>query len=268
MIPGAVQHLASQLARGFAWTLGILALTCLALWACVTSSSGPQKSQPDQRLYAPPEIPAGIRGDQLEFIPASGSRAELRGTATIGSWRSRSTDIYGQIILNADEKALDALFDRIQTAAPNDQSRTPPPLLSLPVRSPPIGEISLPVMSFRGGSSGMDRDMQNALKAGQHPAIEYVFQQLQQATVQWNPRDGQASLKLRIVGNLTMAGVARPIAMELIVTRDSRRHFLAHAQTRLWMSDFGVTPPVALFGLIKAGNQVLVIFDLDFVLAK
>ena len=93
--------------------------------------------------------------------------------------------------------------------------------------------------------------------------IEFVFQNLQQATVQQDPPNHEAELKLSVAGTLHMAGVERPITMDVIVRRDSRRHFLAHAQTTMLMSDFGVTPPVALFGLIKRGDQVLVIFDLD-----
>jgi hypothetical protein len=34
------------------------------------------------------------------------------------------------------------------------------------------------------------------------------------------------------------------------------------------MTNFGVTPPSALFGLIQAKNSMSVIFDLDFVLTN
>lgn len=57
------------------------------------------------------------------------------------------------------------------------------------------------------------------------------------------------------------------MSMDVIVTRASPGHFVAYAQTDLLMTDFGVTPPVALFGLIKGGDKVRVIFDLGLVLA-
>ena len=102
--------------------------------------------------------------------------------------------------------------------------------------------------------------MQNALKAGRFPTIEYVFQKVAQAAMQWNPQRRQADLKLSVVGKLNMAGMERPITMDVIVKRDSRRHFLAHAQTALLMTDFGVTPPGTLFsGAIKASDRVLVV---------
>ena len=99
--------------------------------------------------------------------------------------------------------------------------------------------------------------MQNALKASQHPSIEYAFQHLQQAALQWNPPNHQARLKLNVIGKLKMAGVERPITMEVIVWRDSRGNVVAHSQAALLMTDFGVTPPGALFGLIKANDHVL-----------
>ncbi len=223
----------------------------------------PSDDPPGQTAVCDPA--AGVRGGQLQYIPASDSHAELQGTATIGSWRSDSDDIHGQVILHADAGALDALFDRIQAPASNAQSGGRLLPLTFPVHGPPIGDISLPAMSLRGGSSGMDRDMHNALKAAQHPVIEFVYQQLRQATVQWGGPDRLGRLNLRIVGTLAMAGVVRPVAMDLIVSRDAQRHIHVQAQTLLLMSDFGVTPPVALFGLIKADNQVRVIFDLDLV---
>jgi hypothetical protein len=261
-----VQCLAGKLRHGFGWSLWAFALVCLLVLDCVGTSFGPQKFQSDQRSYQPPELAVDGQGARLNFIPANGSRVELQGTATIGSWESQSEDIHGKIVLDADALSLNAIFDRMQSDVPTGENAAQPDPPTLSVGGSPIADISVPVMSLHGDSGGMDRDMRDALKAGPHPAIEYVFQKLQQAEWQWDPQGRQAGLKLRIVGTLNMAGAKRPIAMDLIVTRDSRRHFLAHAQTALLMTDFGVIPPQALFGLIKANDHVLVIFDLDLVL--
>jgi hypothetical protein len=257
-----VQRAAGNLRRGWGWRLCAFALAGLILFACDETSSVSHKPQPASQPYVAPKVAVGVQGAQLNFIPAPGSRVELQGTATIGSWKSLSTDIHGKVVLDTNATALNALFDGIES------TRVPPDPLALSVRSLPVGKISLSVMSLHGDSGGMDHDMQNALKAGQNPSIEYVFQQLQQATSQWDPRNHQACLKLRILGKLNMAGVGRLMTMDVIVQRDSRRHYLAHAQTALLMSDFSVTPPGKLFGLIKANNYVIVVFDLDFVLME
>ena len=134
------------------------------------------------------------------------------------------------------------------------------------MRGQPIAEISVPVKSLRGESSGMDHDMHSALKAEAHPAITYTFQKLLNATVQRDGPGHQASLKLRIMGTLDMAGVSKPISMDVIVKRNSPRHFVAYARTQMLMSEFAIKPPVALLGLIRADDKVNVVFDLDLVM--
>jgi len=262
----AVQRLAGKLRRGFGWRLCAFALAGLIVDACAGTLFGPRKPLTGPQSYQSPQLAVVIQAGELNFIPAPGSGVELQGKSTLGSWKSRSTDIHGKIVLDADATALNAIFDRIQSAAPHDKDHAQPNLPTLTVRNPPIGDILVPVMSLHGDSGGMDRDMQSALNVKQHPSIEFVFQQLQQTASQWNSQNTQASLKLRIVGTLYMAGVGRPITMDVIVKRDSRGHFLAHAQTALLMTDFGMTPPGALLGLIKANDQVLVVFDLDLIL--
>jgi hypothetical protein len=268
MTADADQPVAGGLWRRFGWPLGIFALACLAIGACVATSSGPRKFQPQPRLDVSPETPVGIRAELLRFVPGSDSRVELRGMTNIGPWASESGDIRGQVVLDVDEKSLNALFDGIQASSSNGQNDPQPPPLALSVRGRPVAIISVPIVSLHSDKPGMDRDMRNALKASQYPAIEYEFQQLQQAGLQWNARNGQPGLKLHAVGKLNMAGVGRQIEMDVTVNRDSRRHFLAHAQTTLLMSDFDVDPPVALFGLIRAGEHVQVTFDLDLILAN
>jgi YceI-like domain len=254
------------LRRGLGWKLWAFALPGFIVLACAGTSPGPRQCQPAQQAEETPKAPVAIQSAESNFTPASGSQVELQGTATIGSWKSQSTDIQGKVVLETDATALNDLFDRIQSALPNESINLQ---LNLPARSaggPAIAEISVPVMSLHGDSGGMDRDMQDALKVGGYPSIEYLFQELKQAELQWDSPGHPAGLKLRVLGTLIMAGAGRPITMDVIVTRDSRRHFLAHAQTELSMTDFGVTPPRALFGLIKANERVVVVFDVDFVL--
>jgi polyisoprenoid-binding protein YceI len=261
MIPRAVQHLGGKPRRGVRWSLAALALTCLVVIAC-SERFGPQQAPPGLQ----PRSPVDVKGAQLIFVPAAASSVELQGTTNISSWKSRSADIHGKIALDIDATALNALFDQIQSSVPDGETRIEPHLPAQSAFAPPIAVITVPIVSFHGDNSVMDHDMQNALKAGQYPVIEYVFQELRQATVQREPGNPLAGLKLRVAGKLNVAGVGRIVTMDVIIRRDSRGQFRARAQTAMLMSDYGVTPPVALAGLIKAGDQVLVIFDLDLVL--
>lgn len=250
-----IHHRLGQAGRKTGSTMRILALAFIALGACVINASHPQAFRSNAGSVASPPQPARVLGDELQFVPGPGSRAELQGSTSVGSWTSRSTDIQGQILLSTQADAIEDLFDRIHNVDPT-------PALDLPLRAAPIAKISVPVDSLHGDSAGMDHDMRQALKAGEHPFIQFDYQRVERATVISDPANHQSELKLRVSGNLTLAGVTRPIAMDAIVRRDSRRHFRAEAQATLMMSDFGVTPPVALFGLIKAGDKVHVVFEL------
>jgi hypothetical protein len=253
---------------GLRWRLLVYVLASLVVLACEGHSFDPPQSQPYVQTQELPHLTIDVGDNRLEFVPWTGSRVQLQGTATIGSWKSESNEVHGNVILDTDATALTKLFDRIESDAADKEGQLPPPTLTLPVRTPPTANISVRVLSLHGSSQGMDNDMQKAMKADQHPLIEYVYRSVQEAKVQRDSQSHRAGLKLRVAGTLSMAGTTRAITMDAIVQRDSHQHFLVRAETSLLMSDFGVVPPGKLFGLIKAGDRVEVSFDLDFAIAE
>jgi polyisoprenoid-binding protein YceI len=202
---------------------------------------------------------AAAESARAGFVASAGSDVVLQGTTTLGPWTSSSTSISGNVVLNADMTALNSTFDHIQSAG-HDQTPFDPAGLLSPAQSPSTANLSVPVMTLRGGGSGMENDLHHALKADQHPTIDYTFQQLLRAELQKD--QNPVCLRLLITGQLSMAGARQPLEMEVVVSRDPSRHFHARAQAALKMSDFGVTPPSAFFGLIRTRDQVNVIFDL------
>jgi YceI-like domain len=216
-------------------------------------------------MSAAAEQNARAAGTKLDFVLSPASRVELRGTTNISSWRSWSGDVKGTVVLKTDPAALHALFSRLQTAAQEGPKTVQDVAMSLPVDGKPIAELTVPVMSLHGDSNGMEHDLHHALKAAQHPDIHYVFQQVQSVQAEWDSQDRQPGIRVRLTGTLSMAGVRQPITMTMLIRRNAAGHFLAHAQIALLMSDFGVTPPTAFFGLIRASNEVTAIFNLHLV---
>jgi hypothetical protein len=64
------------------------------------------------------------------------------------------------------------------------------------------------------------------------------------------------------VGELTLAGEQREIEMVVVAERLADGRFTLVGSRELKMTDFNITPPSALFGLIKAKDTVEVVFDL------
>ena len=229
-------------------------LAALALASGVVSADQCTPSGTGHKLVSPsPAKPPA----PLRFSLTTQSRLQLKGTATIGSWSCKSKQVSGMLILPTDRMALAALFYHIRSARPHD-----PPILRLPVRKPVIGELSLPVRSLDGNSSGMDHDMWHALKAKTHPAISYSFLRIVRARPFWSRTSRSPGLKLQVLGKLTLAGVTRVLSTDMYVQRLAAGLYSIHATSIVMMRSFGVKPPMAFFGLIRGHNRVRVIFDL------
>jgi hypothetical protein len=218
-------------------------------------------SDPALDLSPPATVPSdNLPGTRAVYDLAPGSQVLLQGAINIGDWASRSSQARARVELNVDDSVLRILFDKLQAAQISaNQLRLSPDRHA-------IAELSVPVMSLRGDSQGMDRDMYSALKARQCPSIQFRLEKVQDAQVRQDPTNGRPAFLLRVTGILTVAGVQRTLATELTIQRDAGQHFLIHAQIPIKMTDFGVTPPTAFLGLIRARDSLSVIFDLEFVL--
>jgi hypothetical protein len=119
------------------------------------------------------------------------------------------------------------------------------------------------VMGVRSIRSDMGTTMDNktfkALKADANPQITFLLDA--PVTVLPFRRGGKP---VALAGHLTLAGVTRPVALlvdEFDVTSDSMRF---EGRQTIKMTDFGVKPPSALFGTLKAGPDITIYFKTVF----
>ena len=101
--------------------------------------------------------------------------------------------------------------------------------------------------------------MYNALRADQYPTIDFRFSGL----VGGVEHDIDAkTYRATIAGALTLAGTSRTIQLPVQAVRLGRDRFRLRASLPLRMTDFRITPPTALFGMVKAKDELVVNFDL------
>lgn len=174
-----------------------------------------------------------------EYKLESGSRLRLEGTATIGEYKceTRAIDGLGMLGRNTGRDSGSA-----DSGLASDEVR-----------------VSMFVRSFECGKRAMNSDMYNAMKADSFPSIEY---KLVHAEILTDSETVDSARTLDTVGELTIAGVTRLVGMSVRITRMSPRRFRVLGSKDLSMHDFGVTPPTALWGLIKADDKLVVSFDL------
>lgn len=109
------------------------------------------------------------------------------------------------------------------------------------------------------GVGPMDEDMYKALKASEYPDIHYAlhsFRFIRDST------GSDSSFYVRTKGRLTVAGKTNELIMTVKVTRLPGGEFILEGSKPLSMHDYAITPPTALWGLIKAHDRLTVHFRL------
>lgn len=120
-------------------------------------------------------------------------------------------------------------------------------------------KLEIEVDSIECGQRKMNKDLQKALKAETFPEITFNFMEAELINP---PQSYQDAFDVEVHGELTVAGNTREIRFmtEAYFINDER--FRATGQTTIKMTDFGVEPPTALMGLIRADDELTVHFDL------
>ena len=110
-------------------------------------------------------------------------------------------------------------------------------------------EVVVPVADLKSDRENFSADMHAALKADTHPNIVFTLTRMEK-------RPGGA----KAIGMLDVAGVQREITLDLFTSlRDGK--LLVKGTLDLLMTDFGITPPVAMMGLLKTDPKVTIRFE-------
>lgn len=120
-------------------------------------------------------------------------------------------------------------------------------------------EIRVPVATFDCGKQRMNQDLYRALQASEHPFIEYA---LETAEVVGAPADAAGPYRVQATGRLTIAGTTRDVEVVLDGERLADGRLQARGRLPLRMTDFGIEPPTALLGLVRAHDAITVRFTL------
>lgn len=181
----------------------------------------------------------------------------LRGSTNIHHWRCRAGQIVGGLQLDATyERVLGILAELELEEGRLRQSS------ELTAGLSPQMSFQVPVRSLECGSTLMERDLRRAVDAEQYPSIAYKFVRLNGFNV--GPAENGFSYGLNVSGELTLAGVTRPVVVAVTAERKGRNRIRIRGEAALQMTEFEVTPPRALFGLIRAHDEFIVQVNLVF----
>lgn len=110
-------------------------------------------------------------------------------------------------------------------------------------------EVVVPVAALESDRDNFTSDMHAALKADVYPDIVFTLSRIEKKT-------GGA----KAYGTLKVAGVEREVVLNLITSLRSG-NLLVMGQVDLLMTDFGITPPTAMMGVLKTDPKVTIRFE-------
>lgn len=198
--------------------------------------------------------------EATRLTAGAASTVVLEGSSNVTDWRCRGTSIDARMVVATSPDHLNEVIDRIEDGnvgvwmSNRSQGSFPAPEF----------DLAIPVTTLRCGNRVMESDLRRALNADAHPAVRFSFRELRGGV----RHDLDTGLyHAAIAGDLTLAGVTRTIDLRVSAQRLSRTAFRVRAILPLRMTDFAVTPPSALFGVIRARDNLTVHFDLTLEVA-
>src|SRR5579872_5065991 len=121
--------------------------------------------------------------------------------------------------------------------------------------------ISMDVLSIRSDMGRvMDNKTYEALKANVHPEILFTLSAPLRLTPVRN-----CGTAIPVKGNLSLAGVSKPVTMQVRTFEIDRGNLQFEGFENLKMTDFGVKPPSALFGTMRASPDITIHFKINFI---
>lgn len=180
-------------------------------------------------------VGATARAQSVAELPVGDdSRVWIEGTTNITSWNCSATAIDATI-------AVDVAF-REDPDFPRYLKRV---------------QVKVPVSALKCGHAQEEKSLRRALKAddGTGPAyITAIFEAVRDRS------DAADALTVSTIGALTMAGRENPVKMDVGTTRLADGTIEARGVVPILMSDYGIEPPTAFFGALRASDRVVVRF--------
>ncbi len=118
--------------------------------------------------------------------------------------------------------------------------------------------VQVEAEGLQSNKNGMNKDAYAALKTEEFPYLTFELGEV-------NSLEKQADGYLvDVSGELTIAGTTRAVDLQATCAVEAGRRITCSGDYTLNMTDYGVEPPKAMLGMVKAGEEVTVRYRVVF----
>ena len=176
-----------------------------------------------------------LAAEAVRYTPSHDAQmVKISGTSTLHDWSVEGKTINGSLQMTSDATATTA-------AATWSQAGNV------------VTVVEIPVNTIHADHSRMERIMNETLKSDKFPTIKY---EMSSSTL---AKPGTNDFTVDTTGKLTIAGKTRDVQMKVNAVRNGNKLSLS-GSIPIKMTDYGITPPVAMMGTLHTGDAVTVTF--------
>lgn len=117
--------------------------------------------------------------------------------------------------------------------------------------------LGIPVESLRCADRRMDGDLHQALRAREHPHLTFRLWSYERVGA-----ETPGPFTVHAVGAIGLAGAESVVRVDARVEPRPDGTVRLRGRKTLRMTDFGIRPPTAFLGLVRAKDEIVVRFDL------
>jgi polyisoprenoid-binding protein YceI len=169
-------------------------------------------------------VTTSVNAQTLKINPKS-SFVIIQGSSNLHAWESKTQQINGQMTVNYSSKQVQSMV------------------------------VDIPVKSIKSGEKLMDSKTYDAFNADKNPNIQ--FRLVEVNNLQITP----SNINVTVTGNLTLAGVTKRITLKA-VGKPKGESFIFTGNVSMKMTDFKISPPTAMMGMLKVGDAINLKFEI------
>ena len=178
-----------------------------------------------------------IFAQEVTYTLQDNYEMKIDGDSNVKSWDAEVKEMDGELVLaNIDSLTFETL--------------APEHFVSL--------NLTIPVENVESSSGGLTKNMQKYLEKDDHPFITF---QLSEVTAIEKTED---SALITATGVINAAGQDHTAEMTVEASMNGQGEFTFSGDTELLMTSFDIDPPTAVFGTIRAKDEIVISFNTTF----
>lgn len=118
--------------------------------------------------------------------------------------------------------------------------------------------LTIAVDGLDSGTRGLTRNMHNYLKSDDHPNITFTLNRITNIDMQGS------TVVISAEGVVNAAGQDHTVNMQVNASVNSNGSLNFTGEQPLLMTDFGIEPPRALMGTVRADDEILITYNVNF----